>query len=123
MLSRLRRRVRPRNLKAAKRARELALALEAARQAQERADRQSRTKTAYLRTVGHEIATPLASLREGVQRLREVCPLAAVPAAAGHAASFQAIEASLEWIAELGQAIRDYARGDPCRRASGTLPG
>ena len=102
---------------AAKRARELALALEAARQAQDRADRQSRTKTAYLRTVGHEIATPLASLREGLRCLREAGTLAAVPAAAGHtaghAASFQAIEASLEWIAELGQAIRDYARGEP----------
>jgi signal transduction histidine kinase len=102
---------------ATKRIRELALALEAALLAQDRADRQSRTKTAYLRTVGHEIATPLASLREGVRCLREAGPLAAVPAAcpaaAGHAASFQAIEASLDWIAELGQAIRDYARGEP----------
>jgi DNA-binding response OmpR family regulator len=94
------------------RRRELAEALEAARHAQHRAERQSRTKTAYLRTVGHEIATPLASLREGLRRLREPSPLAAVPAAAGHAASVQAIEASLEWIAELGQAIREVARGE-----------
>jgi hypothetical protein len=56
-------------------------------------------------------------LREGLRCLREAGPLAAVPAAAGHTASFQAIEASLEWIAELGQAIRDYARGDTKPRA------
>jgi response regulator RpfG family c-di-GMP phosphodiesterase len=94
------------------RRRELAEGLEAACRARERADRLSRTKTAYLRTVGHELAAPLSSLREGLCRLRDGHTLAAVPAAAGHAAALRAIETSAQWIAELGQAMVEFARGE-----------
>jgi len=85
-----------------RRRQELATALGALRLAHERAARESRAKTAYLRTVGHELSAPLVSLREGLGHLPEDTP----PAAA------RAIQAAMEWIAELGRATVEVARAD-----------
>lgn len=94
------------------RLRALAEALEITCRAHEREARLSRMKTAYLRTIGHELSAPLASLREALAHLREPAVPGLPPAAAGHAAALRAIEASADWIAELREAMLDFARRD-----------
>jgi len=85
---------------AARRREALEAALAAALRARERAERLSRTKTAFLRTVGHELRAPLSTLREALPRLGVDSP------------PVRAIEAAVDWVGELRNALLERARAD-----------
>jgi DNA-binding response OmpR family regulator len=78
-----------------------------ARRQRDRAEIVSRTKTAYLRTVGHELAVPLASLQEALRRVER---FGDVPPSSKTAESMNDIESSVDWIGELSKALLEYAR-------------
>ncbi|MFT3765500.1 MAG: hypothetical protein QM820_08305 [Minicystis sp.] len=76
----------------------LEAALAAAIRALEHCDRVSRTKTAFVRTIGHELGAPLAALREALPRIGAGTPPA------------QAVAAAVDWIAELCAALLEHAQ-------------
>ena len=93
-------------LASALRRQELAEALAAAEAARDRSERAGRTLTAYVRTVGHELASPLAALRDGLAQLRPV-------AEPGHAKVLTALDGAVAWIAELSRELIDRSRSEP----------
>ncbi|APR87610.1 Hybrid histidine kinase [Minicystis rosea] len=81
-------------------------ALAEALRARDQSDRVSRTKTAFVRTIGHELSAPLSALREALPRLGADSPPARV------------VAASVDWIAELCKALLDHAGNDTMKANS-----